>query len=177
MRKFFVERYFKDGAALFGRESSDELADFRAAAGDKLKNLTDRQTNAIVRTAVQRTRNWAHVGSLHQAEIKFAKYAATLDARTTEICKGINGKKIKIGVAQSAIQRLNELEPGEFAKELYESEAAKEFHKDPANWLKKEIDGDGNVSDAMTANGFAIPPLHVNCRTRLEGVIAGVDDD
>ncbi|MGE0367211.1 MAG: hypothetical protein AB7Q00_15905, partial [Phycisphaerales bacterium] len=40
LRRFFVERYFEDGAALFGRESSDELADFRDAAGEKLKNLT-----------------------------------------------------------------------------------------------------------------------------------------
>lgn len=176
LRKFFVERYLKDGAALFGRESSEEMEDFRREAGDKFKNLTDRQTKLIVQTSVQRVRNWAHIGSLSQARIKLARYAATLDARTTDICRGINGKKIKIGVAQKAIEKFNQLEPGEFAKELYESTEAKEFRKDPANWLKTEIDGDGVVSETMTINGLALPPLHPNCRTRLEGVIAGVDE-
>lgn len=169
MRKFFVERYFKDGAALFGRESSEELADFRAAAGDKLKNLTDRQTKAIVQTSVQRVRNWAHVGSLSQAEFEYAIYRATLDERTTDVCRAINGKRFKVGIAQAAVERLNALEPGEFAKELYESNDAKAFRKDPVSWLKKESDDKGIVSDAMTESGLAIPPLHVNCRTRLEG--------
>lgn len=176
LRNFFVERYFEDGAALFGRESTDELEDFRRAAGDKLKNLTDRQIKAIAQTSVQRVRNWAHVGSLSQARIKYARYAATLDARTTEICRGINGKKIAIGVAQETVERLNRLEPGEFAVELYESNAAKEFRKDPVGWLKEEVDKDDVVSDKMTKNGLAIPPLHVNCRTRLEGIIAGADE-
>lgn len=177
LRKFFVEQYLENGAALFGRESTEELEAFRQAAGDKLKNLTDRQTKTIVQTAVQRVRNWAHIGSLSQAKIRYARYAATLDARTTEICRGIDGKKIKVGVAQSAIERLNQLEPGDFAVELYESNAAKAFRKDPVGWLETEIDEDGFVSDEMTANGLAIPPLHPNCRTRLEGLIKGIDED
>jgi hypothetical protein len=49
LRNFFTERYFKDGAALFGRESTEELEDFRKAAGEKLKNLTDRQTKLSFR--------------------------------------------------------------------------------------------------------------------------------
>jgi hypothetical protein len=177
LRKFFVEQYFENGAALFGRESSEELEEFRKVAGERLKNLTDRQTKTILQTAVQRVRNWAHIGSLSQARIRYARYAATLDSRTTEICRGIDGKKIKVGVAQTAIERLNQLEPGEFALELYESNAAKAFRKDPVGWLETEIDENGFVSEEMTKNGLALPPLHPNCRTRLEGLIKGIDED
>ncbi|MCW5959276.1 MAG: hypothetical protein KIS76_03885 [Pyrinomonadaceae bacterium] len=176
LKKFFVKEYFQNGAALFGRQTSESLDDFRKALGEKYKNNTDRQINTIVTTGTQRIRNWAHVGTLSQARIKYARYAATLDERTTDLCRGINGKRIAVGTAQKAIERLNGLEPGEFAKELYESTAAKNFRKDPVGWLETEIGSDGTVSEKMTKNGFAIPPLHANCRTRLEGIIGGVDE-
>lgn len=178
MRNFFVERYFKDGAALFGRESSDEMEDFRRAAGDKLKNLTDRQTKTIVQTATQRVRNWAHVGSLSQAKIKLAKIRATLDARTTELCRELNGKIIRVGPAQEAIQRLNELEPGEFAAEVYESPIARAISKEPVKTIQSFLEEDGKtISDKLAKIGRSMPPYHPNCRTRIEGIIAGVDDD
>lgn len=178
LRRFFVERYFEDGAALFGRESSDELADFRTAAGDKLKNLTDRQTKTIVQTAVQRVRNWAHIGSLNQAEIDIARLVATLDERTTPICEELDGKLIRVGVAQSAIERLGKLEPGEFAKELYESDIGKAISKEPVATIKKFLEEDGKtISDDLVSMGRGFPPFHPNCRTRVEGVIKGVDDE
>lgn len=178
LRNFFREQYFEQGAALFGRESPESLADFRKAAGDKLKNLTDRQTKTIVQTAVQRVRNWAHLGSLDQAQIEIARIVATLDSRTTEICRGLNGKLIRVGVAQSAIERLNKLEPGEFAKEVYESEIGKAISKKPVETITKFIEKDGKtISDKLVSTGRGFPPFHPNCRTRLEGVIAGVNDD
>ena len=177
MRKFFVENYFRNGAALFGRESSDELAEFRAAAGDKLKNLTVRQTKTIVQTSVQRVRNWAHIGSLHQAEIEVARIVATLDSRTTEICRELDGKLVRVGAAHSGIQRLNQIEPGEFAKEVYESPIAKAISKEPVKTIKSFLEDDGKtISDKLATIGRSIPPYHPNCRTRLEGVIAGVDE-
>lgn len=176
LRRFFVERYFQDGAALFGRESSDELSDFRKAAGDKLKNLTDRQTKTIVQTAVQRVRNWAHIGSLSQAEIELARIVATLDARTTELCEALDGKIIRVGVAQAAIERLNKLDPGEFAKEMYESEIGKAISKEPVKTIEAFIEEDGKtISDDLVETGRGIPPYHPNCRTRMEGVIEGVE--
>ncbi len=177
MRNFFVERYFKDGAALFGRESSEELADFRAAAGEKFKNLTDRQTKVIVQTATQRVRNWAHIGSLSQARIKLARLVATLDSRTTPICKELNGKIIRVGVAQTAIERLNQLEPGDFAAELYESNIGKAISKEPVKTIQSFLEGDGKtIDDKLVEMGRGIPPYHPNCRTRMEGIIAGVNE-
>lgn len=176
MRRFFVEQYFENGAALFGRESSQELADFRAASGDRFKNLTDRQTLTIVQTAVQRTRNWAHIGSMDQAGIATARLVATLDARTTPLCEFLDGKLVKVGVAQSAIERLNKLPPAEFALELYGSELGKGIAKNPVDTIKRYLEEDGKtLDDEITAAGRGFPPFHPNCRTRMEGVIDGTD--
>lgn len=178
LRKFFVDQYFANGAALFGRESSEELEDFRKAAGTKLKNLTDRQTKTIIQTAVQRTRNWGHLGSLSQARIEKARIVATLDSRTTEICRELNGKIIRVGVAQEAVERLNQLEPGEFALELYESAIGKAISKEPVKTINKFLESDGKtIDDKLVKMGRGFPPYHPNCRTRMEGIIAGVDDE
>lgn len=177
LRKFFVERYFADGAALFGRETSEELADFRRVAGDRFKNLTDRQTKTIVQTAVQRVRNWAHIGSLSQAEIEVARIVATLDSRTTELCRELDGHLIRVGVAQKSIERLNQLEPGDFALQLYESPIGKAISRDPVNTIKQFIDGDGYIADSLVEMGRGFPPYHPNCRTRLEGVIEGAGNE
>ena len=178
LRNFFKQAYFDDGAALFGRESSEELDDFRRAAGDKLKNLTDRQTKTIVQTSVQRVRNWAHIGSLSQAEIKLARIVATLDSRTTEICRGLDGKLIRVGTAQKAIERLNQLEPGDFAIELYENDLGKAISREPVKTIEKYIEEDGKtISDDLVSTGRGFPPFHPNCRTRLEGVIAGAKNE
>jgi hypothetical protein len=154
------------------------MAAFRRAAGDKLKNLTDRQTKTIVQTAVQRVRNWAHIGSLNQAEIELARVVATLDSRTTDLCRELDGKLIRVGVAAEAVQRLSGLEPGEFAKELYESKIGKAISKEPVATIKKFLEEDGKtISDQLVRMGRGFPPYHPNCRTRLEGVIEGSSDE
>lgn len=178
LRKFFVKHYFEDGAALFGRESSYELAAFRAAAGEKFDNLTDRGTKTIVQTAVQRVRNWAHIGTLDQGKFKLARIAATLDARTSDLCEELDGKLIRVGVAQEAIERLNQLEPGDFALELYESEIGKAISKHPVETIKFYLEADGKtISDLLVRMGRGFPPFHPNCRTTLEGVIPGIDEN
>jgi hypothetical protein len=171
LREFLRDEYLAKGAALFGRETSESLDDFRQAAGDKLKNLTDRSVKAIVQTSVQRARNWGHVGSLHQAKFARARYVAMLDARTTDLCRGIDGKELRVATAQAAIERLSLLEPGDFAAELYESKDGKAFARDPLSYLDKFTESDGKtVSDDLVVSGIPIPPLHPNCRTRLAGV-------
>ncbi|MBK8810700.1 MAG: hypothetical protein IPN69_08205 [Acidobacteria bacterium] len=178
LRKFFVQRYLENGAALFGRETSEELDDFRRAAGAKLENLSDRQIKTIVQTATARIRNWAHIGSLDQARIKLARVVATLDSRTTEICRELDGKLIRVGVAHKTIQRLNRMEPGEFAAELYESPIGKAISKEPVKTIQSFLEKDGKtIGDDLVKLGRGFPPYHANCRTRLEGVIAGVEDE
>jgi len=169
LRKFLRAEYLEKGAALFGRETPESLDDFRQAAGEKLKNLTDPQIKRIVMGSVQRIRNWAHVGSLQQAKFDYAVYVAVIDKRTTEICRRIDGVKFKVATAHQRITELSLLEPGEFAEQVYESTAAREYQKDPVAWIEKHIT-DGVVDDAALENNIGIPPLHINCRTWIEGV-------
>ncbi len=175
LRKFLREEYLEKGAALFGRETPESLDDFRQAAGEKLKNLTDFQIKRIVSGSVARIRNWAHVGSMHQAEFELARYVAVLDARTTEICRHIDGKMIRVGTAQQRITELTKLEPGEFALELYESTAAREYQKNPVAWIEKRTTNNIVDDDALKQN-IGLPPLHILCRTRMEGVFEELED-
>lgn len=177
LRRFFVERFFENGALLFD-ENSTAWTDFKDVGGEKFKNLTFRQTRTIIETAANRVRNWAHIGTLAEAEIEIARIVATLDARTTELCEELDGKLIRVGVAQAAIERLNQLEPGEFAKELYESDIGKAISKEPVNTIRKFLEEDGKtISDDLVEMGRGFPPFHPNCRTRLEGVIEGTSDE
>jgi hypothetical protein len=177
-RKFFIERYLANGAVLFESERSAEFDLFREQLGEKYQNLTDRQIKTIVQTSVQRIRNWAHIGSLSQAELEKAKIVALLDSRTTEICRELDGKIFRIGVAQKSIERLNQLEPGAFAKEMYESQIGKAISKEPVKTVQSFLEKDGKtISDDLVKTGRGFPPYHPNCRTRVVGLIPGIDED
>ncbi len=178
MRRFFVKAYFENGAALFGRETSEGLDAFRRAAGERFKNLTDRQILTVVQTAVQRTRNWAHIFTMREAKLDLAKLVAVLDARTTPLCEFLDGKIVKVGGAADAIERLIKLEPAEFAKQLYGSDLGKELAKDPVKTIGKYIEEDGKtLDDEITKAGRAVPPFHPNCRTRMEAIVPGAEDE
>ncbi|MBX7170158.1 MAG: phage head morphogenesis protein [Pyrinomonadaceae bacterium] len=178
LRKFFIERYLANGAVLFESERSAEFDLFREQLGEKYQRLNDRQIQTIIQTSVQRIRNWAHIGSLSQAELEKAKIVAVLDSRTTEICRELDGKIFRIGVAQKSIERLNQLEPGAFAKEMYESNIGKAISKEPVKTVQSFLEKDGKtISDDLVKTGRGFPPLHPNCRSRIQGLIPGIDDD
>lgn len=174
LREFFRKKYLENGAALFGRESREGIDEFRKAAGGKLDNINDVQVRTIAQQSVQRARNWGNVWSLDQAEVERCRYVALLDNRTTELCREIDGKEFRVGPARDAIERLIQLEPGAFAAEMYESAAGRAFSKDPVGFITPFIEEDGKtISDQLVATGRAVPPLHLNCRTRLIAVIEG----
>jgi hypothetical protein len=174
LKSFLRERYLEHGSKIFGKRTPEELDDFRKAAGEKLKNLNDRAVETIIHTSVQRIRSWGHVGSMAQARIKLARIVAILDSRTSEICRELDGKIIRIGTAQAAIERLNKLEPGEFAAEMYESDAGRAMSRDPVNFINGFIEDDGKtISDDLGTTGRAVPPYHPKCRSRLAAIIAG----
>lgn len=169
-KNFLADEYLKKGAALFGRGTPEDLDDFRAAVGGRLDNVADFAVETIVRTAVQRTRNWAHIRALHQGKFKLAKIVAVLDSATSDICRGLDGKFVPVGAAAETVDRLSELSPGEFASEVYETEAAREYRKDPVGFTSKFLDEDDVISEDLIRTGLGFPPYHPRCRTRLQGV-------
>jgi len=171
LKDFLREEYLEKGAALFGRGTKESLDDFRAAAGGKLDALNDRAVDTIAVSSVQRIRNYAHINSLRQAAIKRGKIVAIIDERTSEICIYLNGKFINIGIAAETIDRLTQLEPGDYALELYKDKDGRAFASDPVNYVKDRINEDGLIDDDLVAEGRGFPPFHPRCRTRVEGEI------
>ena len=86
----------------------------------------------------------------------------------------MDGKLLRVGVAEDTIKRLVGLEPKEFALQLYGSALNKQLVADPVGTLEKYLEDDGvTLNDKLTKAGRSFPPFHPNCRTRMEGVIAG----
>lgn len=176
IKNFLKQEYLEKGAALFGRETPESLDDFRKAAAGKLDNINDRGVKLIVQNGVQRIRNYAHINSLRQARIKVATIVAILDQRTSHICRTLDGKKIRIGVAAETVDRLTELEPGDYAQEMFQTAEAKAMrvaNSDPEaaeKYFESKVT-DGYVNDDIIESGLGLPPYHPNCRTRLEGVV------
>ena len=113
-----------------------------------------------------------------EAKIEMAQIIAVLDERTSEICRFLNGKFLRIGAASAAVDRLSQLEPGDFAKEVYQSPAAKalrianENAEEVEKFFAGKVDENGVLDDGLMAKGYGMPPYHVSCRTRLKSVIA-----
>ena len=177
LKKFIAEEYVAKGGRRTFDMTSEQIADIRDALGDRLKNVNDIGVQRIVNGSVTRARNWAHIRRLNEGAIKLAKIIAVLDERTSEICKFLDGKFLRVGVANDAVDRLSQLEPGEFATEMYESPIAKALAtaNQNADEVAKVFDGliDDNdvLDDSLMAAGRGFPPYHLNCRTRVEGVI------
>lgn len=170
LSKWLREEYLEKGAALFGRGTGEDLDDFRVAAGGKLDKINDYAVQTIVESSVQRIRNYAHIGSLRQGRFKRAKIVATLDERTSPICRYLDGKFINIGPAAETVERLTKLAPGDYALELYKDKLGRAFATNPVEYVKDRIDDDGLVHDSLVREGRGFPPFHPKCRTRVEGV-------
>jgi hypothetical protein len=169
-KDFLVAEYLEKGAALFGRGTPEDLDDFRAAVGGRLDDVADFHVETIIRTAVQRTRNWAHFQSLRQGKFRLARIIAVLDSATSSICRSLDGKFIPVGAAAETIDRLSTLSPGEFAADVYETEAAKEYRRDPVGFTSKFLDENDVISEDLIKTGLGFPPYHPRCRTRVQGV-------
>jgi hypothetical protein len=176
LSKFFRETYLEQGSAAL-RETADSIDAFRKAAGGKLDRVNDYGVKTIIRSSVQRVRTWAHIQQLGQSKtIKFAKLIATIDAKTTEVCRHLDGKYIRVAVAVQAVDRLSKMDPGEFALDFYKSAIGRAYAQDPVEYVKDRVGDDGVIEDSLVAEGRGFPPFHANCRTRVEGVVPGAGE-
>lgn len=172
IKQLLRDEYLEKGAALFGRGSADSIADFRNVVSGRLSKINDAAVDNIIVSSVQRIRNYAHINSLRQAKLELARIVATRDEKTSDICKALDGKRLRVGVAATTVDRLVDLEPAKFAAEMYHSAAAREYASDPAAYVKDRVT-DGVVDDDLVAEGRGFPPYHPRCRTRIEGVVPG----
>lgn len=177
LKTYFADEWIAKGGRSTDFLTAEQLAEVRGALGKRLENVNDVNVERIVRGATVRARNWAHINRLHEGLIRRAKIVAVLDSRTSAICRFLDGKFLNVAAAASAVERLSQLEPGEFAKEVYESPAAKGLRAanqnddEVAKWFAGKVDEHGTLDDELMTKGYGMPPYHVSCRTRVEGEI------
>lgn len=69
LQQFIIDQYFTNGAALFGRETPEEIAQMRRAAKGGFEGQDDRQVMLVVEHLFIRVSNYAHIASLVEAGI------------------------------------------------------------------------------------------------------------
>ncbi len=117
IHRFLCENYLENGAALFGRESPDEMQDFREVCGGALDNVSDENIAGIIQFYVQRLRNYGHIESLFQARIKQAKIESSGKPRTA-MCKFYEGKILLVTDAYNQIKWFQTLSPEDYHKQI-----------------------------------------------------------
>lgn len=100
---------------------------------------------------VTRTREMGRVSAYERAEIEYAEVRAILDHRTTEVCRHMHGRRIKVSELVTVRDALMDNEDPDAVKDI-------------APWPNAK-----QVSEAKTKDlpqGAQMPPYHFNCRTR-----------
>ena len=177
LKRYFADEWIAKGGRSTVDLTPEQIEEIRAALGARLKNVNDVNLERIVRGATVRTRNWAHINRLREGRVELARIVAVIDERTSEICKFLDGKFLRVKAAADAVDRLSQLEPGDYAKEVFESPAAKAFKaannnaEEVEKFFDGQIDKEGVLDDSLMAAGYGFPPYHVSCRTRITGEI------
>lgn len=177
IKQFLADEYIAKGGRSAFDMTPEQIEDIRQGMGALLKNVNDVAVERIVSASVARARNWGEVRRLNEARIELAQIVAVLDSRTSELCKFLNGKFIPVKESSDVIDRLVELQPGEFAKEMYESPEAKALRAANENpdevrkFFEGKISEAGVIDKSFVATGRSSPPYHVSCRSRLEAVV------
>jgi hypothetical protein len=150
--------YIEKGAALFGRETSESLNDFRQTVDGALDTADDSEIYQILCFAVQRIRNAADILQMAQSvTITRLRIVSVIDEKTSPFCRLIDGKYISLAAAVAAVPKL--LTPRK-SYSLID--------------IRNAFDLDDILEDTFVLEG-GIPPYHFECRTRLAAVIPGFD--
>ncbi len=150
IHSFLREQFLEKGEGLFEQTTDNVLAEFQSLLREKLIKIENYAARRIITTSVQRMRNWANIGQLHEAGIEYAQ--AYNPSPEAAICVYMNGKLIPVGVAYEAVQKLSSMEPQQFEAGLKPI-------------TPSTIEQKGIVQ--ATADGEGFPPYHPNCHTRL----------
>jgi phage gp29-like protein len=146
--EFLKEKYIEGGANIFGNADPEEIQKFIDLLEQKMIEVEDWQASRIIDTAVQRTRNWAHISQLYDGAI--AEIEIYEPTEECAFCKRMNGRIIKVDVAYRLMQDLTAMSPDEY----------EEFLKKPEN--APTLDNIENMVDRAL-----LPPYHPHCHGRI----------
>lgn len=122
---------------------------------DGLLEIDRRHAEAVVRTAINHTANYARQ-DLYEANSDIVsewEYVATLDTRTTPICRALDGKRFKVGKGPTPPQHWNCRSSSVPVIEGFED--AKRAERDPATGKTIYVSATDNYGDWLRRQSVA----------------------
>ncbi len=156
MVRYIRDQYAEEGSAAL-RETPLSLHEFRSAAGGALDDIDDQETYRILRFAVARISNCAHLLQIAEGStILLLRIVAVLDDLTSPLCKLLDGTFIRTRDAVRAVPIVIEKPQSPSISDIAAA-----------------IGSDKVIADGFVRR-FGFPPFHRRCRTRITGVVPGV---
>ncbi len=156
IKGWFRQNFLDENAGLFGRGDPGLLADFQVRFAEQLDGAAEHEIRRIIDTTVARAKNWANIRQLAEHGWERLVIQAVMDAKTSAICREMDGRVISVQAATAEIDRLTRLTPAQFAKTLK---------------VQRPHDVRGVSSTKLIANARGWPPFHPNCRTTVRGYL------
>lgn len=116
VHEFIKTHYHEGGCGLFGRGDPAVIDKFKELLVEMKIDLKEEQIHEVIETAVQRSRNWAHLSQLYEACIPAIEVFEP--AGCCEFCKAIHGKVVSVETAYNKMMSLIEMRPEAFEREI-----------------------------------------------------------
>lgn len=137
---------------------------------EKMVNYSLRSQNSFVFGYSPMVLNWARntqmITSFSMNGVKLYRIVATLDERTTQICRALNGRVFSVN---DAIPKMNRIINARNRDEVIKENTFVDFKDDifTVNGVKLDL----SVSSSVLAlQGLGFPPYHWGCRSGVEAV-------
>ena len=117
IHQVLVQQNFCNGSSLFHGISDIDCQEFREVCNGTLDNVSDEKIHRIMMFYVQRIKNYAHIDSMQQAQIKWARITPSGVPRSG-ICKEYEGQLVDIEKAFTEIERLKTITHEQYFKEI-----------------------------------------------------------
>lgn len=149
-------------------------AALKEAVGTTVGN--DSYWNVVGSSWMNRSRNWSNLETFDSAGIKNYQILAIIDERTSDVCRGLNGKTFSVGSQIKILEKASQAtDLDAFKKEVpwlrsFTDEDGKSVVGIKTGNRFKKITVDGKLqgkSSTLQKKGFAMPPFHGLCRTTV----------
>jgi tetratricopeptide (TPR) repeat protein len=117
IHQVLAKQNFINGSSLFHGISEVDCQELRTVCNGKLDSISDKEIHGIMMFYVQRITNYAHINSMQQAQIKWARIIPSGVPRAG-ICKEYEGTLVDVEKAFTAIERFKTLTHEEYFKEI-----------------------------------------------------------
>jgi SPP1 gp7 family putative phage head morphogenesis protein len=139
-------------------KNSEMMDEFMRAFSDKV-NMESFKIRRVIETTLNKTRNYANVQYIAQADVDEFEIVEVMDQKTCEYCQHMNGKTFSVTTAKDKIEKVVNGKPSEVPKL---SPFATKIPLD--EFVKMD-------AKALQAAGIDTPSYHCHCRGRIVAVI------